>query len=87
MFTDAPMKGARNAASPATIEAESCAFLSIAQRYILAEPLIFINPLSALTAFPRPHGQGAAIAGRLYSIHDKASGYRELAVYRMRWEL
>src|SRR4030042_1376793 len=41
MFTEAPMKGARNAASPATIEAESCAFLSIAQRYILAEPRIF----------------------------------------------
>jgi hypothetical protein len=24
--------------------------------------------------------------GRLYSIHDKESGYRELSVYRMRWE-
>jgi hypothetical protein len=24
--------------------------------------------------------------GRLYSINDKDSGYRELAVYRMRWE-
>jgi hypothetical protein len=24
--------------------------------------------------------------GRLYSVHDKESGYRELAVYRMRWE-
>jgi hypothetical protein len=24
--------------------------------------------------------------GRLYSMHDKESGYRELSVYRMRWE-
>jgi hypothetical protein len=24
--------------------------------------------------------------GRLYALHDKESGYRELSVYRLRWE-